>query len=107
VASNRLVPASLSPLPAIALHGVLVTGTYLAALYGTRFFHSGELRVLRDIRSRTLSRQGPTPQPVESSVEMAGEIVASAEEPSVVALEIERSVQTNTPVSQNSRDPDR
>ncbi len=59
VASNRLVPASLSPLPGIALHGVLVTGAYLAVLYATGFFHSGELRVLRDIRSRALSRQGP------------------------------------------------
>jgi hypothetical protein len=66
------------------------------------------LRVLRDIRSRALSRQGPTPPPVESeSVEMAGEIVASAEEPGAVALEIERSAPKETPLSQNSRDSDR
>ncbi len=38
---------------------------------------------------------------------MAGEIVATAEEPGVVALEIERSAQKDPPVSQNSRDPDR
>ena len=108
VASNRLVPAYLSPLPGIALHGVLVTATYAAVLYATGFFHSGELRVLRDIRSRALSRQGPAPPPVESeSVEMAGEIVASAEEPGVVALEIERSAAAETPVSQNSRDSHR
>ena len=108
IASNRLVPAYLSPLPGIALHGVLVTGAYAAVLYATGFFHSGELRVLRDIRTRALSRPGPTPPPVESeSVEMAGEIVASSEEPGVVALEIERSATSETPPNQNSRDPRR
>jgi hypothetical protein len=54
--------------------------TYALVLSATGFFHPGELRIMQSVRDRLLVRtQGRMPQPDQSQVEMAGEIVATPE----------------------------
>ena len=67
-------------------------GTYLAVLYATGSFTPGSCACCEMFAAGPCRGRAHNPPPVGSeSVEMAGEIVASAEEPGVVALEIERS----------------
>ena len=71
-----LVPAT-SPLAGLALRPVTTTGTYLGLLFATGFFHPGELKMLRQMRTRALRRKGvPSFRPEEHQVEMAGEILS-------------------------------
>ena len=54
--------------------------TYALVLFATGFFHPGELRIMQSVRDRLLDRRrGRMPQPDQSQVEMAGEIVAAPE----------------------------
>ena len=54
--------------------------TYAFVLFATGFFHPGELRIMQSVRDRLLDRtRGRMPQPDQSQVEMAGEIVSTPE----------------------------
>lgn len=81
VAAGRIVPASMPPVSGLLLRGLVIVPVYLLVLLVTGFFHPGELRLLREIRTRAmLGKTGPPTLPSVSSadVEMAGEIVAPA-----------------------------
>jgi O-antigen/teichoic acid export membrane protein len=102
------VPMSMPTVPGLVLRGMVTVAAYFLVLYVVRFFHKGELQVLRDIRRRTLERRtvrmsDPTP----TDVEMAGEIVATA--PEVRTETLDDDVMRGSPpaVSRGFRDPDR
>jgi O-antigen/teichoic acid export membrane protein len=85
---NWVVPASTPALRGLLLRGAVTTVSYICCLYFSRFFHAGELRLLRSIRERALaSRKARVVEPEPSQVEMAGEIVPVAAEPSLESLE--------------------
>ena len=74
-----LVPP-VRPLTGILLRGSAAVLAYLAVLFLAGFFHAGEVRILRDIRGRVLTRRaGPAAD--TQQVEMAGEIVGTGPEP--------------------------
>jgi hypothetical protein len=73
-------PANVPALVGLIARGVLTMVTYALVLFATGFFHPGELRIMQSVRDRLLVRtQGRMPQPDQSQVEMAGEIVATPE----------------------------
>jgi len=73
-------PANVPALVGLIARGVLTMVTYALVLSATGFFHPGELRIMQSVRDRLLVRtQGRMPQPDQSQVEMAGEIVATPE----------------------------
>jgi O-antigen/teichoic acid export membrane protein len=83
-AGSRLVPASMPPWAGLVVRPSVVAAVYGGALLVTGFFHSGELRAIRDIRVRALKGRSPrVREPESTQVEMAGEIVASASEPAL------------------------
>jgi O-antigen/teichoic acid export membrane protein len=79
----RFVPTVANPFVEIVLTGAAVVATYAAVLWSTGFFHAGELKMLQDLRARTLSRRSVRRPEDPTQVEMAGEIVATAPEPPV------------------------
>jgi O-antigen/teichoic acid export membrane protein len=81
LAGVRLVPPVPNPFLQIIVTGAIVVATYGAVLSVTGFFHAGELKMLKDLRARTLSRRRVTAAEDATQVEMAGEIVATAPEP--------------------------
>jgi O-antigen/teichoic acid export membrane protein len=108
VVASRVVPASLPPVASIVLAGVATVAVYALVLSSTGFFHAGELRLLRDIRSRALTRKGGPVQASEpSQVEMAGEIVDTAPEPPTDPLDGPFAGESGRAVSPDSRDPRR
>jgi O-antigen/teichoic acid export membrane protein len=108
VAARQAVPRSLSPVAGLPLRGVVTVATYLLALYLTGFFHSGELRVLRDIRQRAWSRKSvPRVGSHATEVEMAGEIVATAPDIGAEPFDVDPAGDADPPVTPNSRDPRR
>lgn len=104
----RGVPAGSHALAAIGLSGAIMVAVYGIVLYITGFFHAGELKMLREVRSRALQRKKiATPAPASTEVEMAGEIVASAPEPPSDASAMEPADTGGPAVSPDSRFPRR
>jgi hypothetical protein len=92
------VPASVPAAAGLFLRGTIAVATYLAMLYVTGFFHSGEMRILREIRDRVPLRTRFTPAaPDRGGVEMAGEIVDAAPEPDAAALETRDATKPGAP----------
>jgi O-antigen/teichoic acid export membrane protein len=99
------VPRALSPFAAMILHGVVVAAAYALLLYLTGFLHQGELEELRDIQRRALRRKPVSaPAPELSQVEMAGEVLATAEDASLQDHDETVSNETGAQVSEGSRD---
>ena len=74
-AASALVP-SLPPVAGILARGVVTVAAYTALMFAFRFFHAGELRILREMRERALRKASVTVRaPDPGAVEMAGEIV--------------------------------
>ncbi len=73
-AASRAVPESLPHAIGLVVRPGVILAVYALGLLLTGFFHSGELKVLRDIRQRVTRREAPPPA-AEPHVEMAGEIV--------------------------------
>jgi O-antigen/teichoic acid export membrane protein len=108
VVASRVVPASLPPVASIVLAGVATVAVYALVLSSTGFFHAGELRLLRDIRSRALPRTAvPVRTSEPSQVEMAGEIVDTAPEPPTDPLDGPFASESGHSVSPDSRYPRR
>jgi hypothetical protein len=62
----------------------VTVAVYALVLLATGFFLPGELGALRDVHRRVMSRKpAPAETPEPSQVEMAGEILAPAPEPSI------------------------
>jgi hypothetical protein len=61
----------------VTLRPALILAVYGMVLLVTGFFHSGEMKVLQDIRGRALALKRGAPQPEPPVVEAAGEIVDS------------------------------
>jgi O-antigen/teichoic acid export membrane protein len=97
VAATRLVPDGGRPIERLLVGGAATVPVYALVLYATRFFHAGELRLLRDIRRRALERRPiPTVDPGAQEVEMAGELLGAP--PDVDAEPIDtRSVSPDSP----------
>src|SRR6185436_13042297 len=73
-------PANVPAIVGLVVRGALTMVTYALILSATGFFHPGELRIMQSVRARLLVRtHGRMPQPDQSQVEMAGEIVATPE----------------------------
>jgi O-antigen/teichoic acid export membrane protein len=107
-AARWLVPAPLPPVAGLLLHGIVAVAAYFAVLFVLRFFHAGEIRMLRDIRGRILPGGRPAaPEPDRTEVEMAGEIVATAPEPASAALDLDDGRKPARSVSADSRAPRR
>jgi O-antigen/teichoic acid export membrane protein len=104
-AGSHVLATSVRPLPALIVRGVTATLAYGAVLAITGFFHAGELRVLREIQQRVQRKPVRAPEPEVGQVEMAGEIVASAPEPS--AAPIDFSTEGAPGLSPGSRDSHR
>jgi O-antigen/teichoic acid export membrane protein len=99
----QIVPASIRPVPGLLLRGGISVPTYLLVLYLTRFFHAGELQLLRALRQRT-RRSGPRlPSPAQKDVEMAGDVVEGVTDP----VEPLAEDLPERPVSPGSRPPSR
>lgn len=80
-AASRLVPP-LPPVAGLLVRGLVTVGTYTALMFAFRFFHAGELRILREMRERALRRKPvATTPPHAGAVEMAGDIVTTAPDP--------------------------
>jgi O-antigen/teichoic acid export membrane protein len=80
-AASRLVPP-LPPVAGLLVRGLVTVGAYTALMFAFRFFHAGELRILREMRERALRRKPvATTPPHAGAVEMAGDIVATAPDP--------------------------
>ena len=76
------VPESLHALVRIGASGLIMVGIYGATLFTTGFFHPGELKHLREVRNRVLSRRAaPALDPADGQVEMAGGILATTSQP--------------------------
>jgi O-antigen/teichoic acid export membrane protein len=107
-AAVRAVPSAFNPFVAIAVSGGLMVGVYGVVLYLAGFFHAGEIRMLQEVRNRALQRKVPAaPGPDATSVEMAGEIVASAPEPPVTGSTDEPAADGASSISPDSQSPRR
>jgi hypothetical protein len=106
VAGIRLVPAVPNPFVEIVSNGAVVVAVYGAVLWLTGFFHAGELKMLRELRERTLSRRKVVRPEDPTQVEMAGEIVATAPEPPPDQASYE-STEPQPEISPGSRSPRR
>jgi O-antigen/teichoic acid export membrane protein len=107
-AARWLVPAPVHPLAGLLLHGSIATAVYFAVLYVLRFFHAGEIRMLRDIRSRIRPRARPAAsEPDPTEIEMAGEIVAAAPAPADAALDLDDRPARPDALTRSSRAPRR
>jgi O-antigen/teichoic acid export membrane protein len=108
VVASLVVPASLPPAAGIVLAGVTTVAVYALVLLSAGFFHAGELRLLRDIRSRALSRRNvPVRISDPDRVEMAGEILDTAPEAPTDPLALPTTSESGHPVSPDSRFPRR
>jgi hypothetical protein len=107
VVASRVIPANVAPLAAIALAGSVTLVAFVLVLFISGFFHAGELRVLRDIRTRALRRKGSPMPPFPEQVEMAGEIVDTGPEPPSAGLEGEFPSDAGQAVSPGSQSPRR
>ena len=106
-AARWAVPGPMHALAGLLLHGTIAMVVYFAVLYMLRFFHAGEIRMLREVRSRILPRgRASAREPGPTDVEMAGEIVASAPEPDAAALDVDDRTKPR-PISSDSRAPRR
>jgi O-antigen/teichoic acid export membrane protein len=74
---------SAVPLVSAVLRGLVTVAVFATILLATGFLHSGELRVLNDMRRRAVRGSVPPPSSRDESeqTEMAGEIVATTHEP--------------------------
>jgi O-antigen/teichoic acid export membrane protein len=108
VVASRIVPGSLPPVAGIVLAGATTLAVYALVLLSAGFFHADELRVLRDIRSRALTRKaGPVQASEPRQVEMAGEIVDTGPEPPTDPLAVQSTSESGHSVSPDSRFPRR
>ena len=108
LAANWMVPLSMPPLSGLFLRTAVTGATYLGVLYFTGFFHAGELRMLKEVRQRALQRRtSRLPVPDTSQVEMAGEIVAGAPDPTLDSVETESSSPSGPDVTPRSQSPRR
>jgi O-antigen/teichoic acid export membrane protein len=90
MAAQSTVPSSVAPLAGLVMRGIVTTATYVGILFLTGFFHAGEIRMLKEIRSRTLQPgKARLPDPDQSQVEMAGEIVSAPPEPNLDDIELD------------------
>lgn len=106
MAASRIVPLSTPPLPGLFLRTGAAAATYLAFLYVTGFFHAGELRMLREVRERAMQRRtAGLPEPDTTQVEMAGEIVAAAPDPTLEPVETDSTSCSGPRVSPDSQSP--
>jgi len=78
--SAWVVPTSMGAVAGLLLRGAISTGSFILVLYSSGFFHSGEIRILQDLRRRVLSGGATAAPEPGGTVEMAGEIVAAAPE---------------------------
>ena len=86
IAGSRVVVLT-SPLVGILAGGTATVAAYVAVLAVTGFFHSGEMRVLMDLRDRMLRYRSAAPLVANTTdVEMAGEIVGTAPDPADDAM---------------------
>jgi O-antigen/teichoic acid export membrane protein len=105
--ARRAVPADLPVIAALLLRGGVAVAGFGACLFVTGFFHAGELRVLRQIRARALSRKAiRVAEEDTGQTEMAGELVATPPEPALDVDEVDRESSVAT-VSEDSRARDR
>ena len=102
------VPRNLPPVAGILLSTVATTLMYVMMLSVSGFFHSGEMRVLRDLRSRALQRKRtPVMRAEATPVEMAGDIVDTPAEPPSAEPDIDAETGMAPTVSPGSRSPHR
>ena len=102
--ASRALAESTPPLIGLGIRAALVVAVYMAVLFMTRFFHSGELRVLQEIRRRVVSRSSVrTPEPDANQVEMAGEIIATVKSRTTWSSRATRRVTAGPPVATGSR----
>lgn len=78
-AAVELVPAAMQVVPGLVLRGTVVVLAYGSLLFVVRFFHAGELRMLKEIRVRAIERR-QKPVDAGGAVEMAGEILPAETE---------------------------
>lgn len=79
VVATRAIPVSMPAVAGLPLRLAVTAVVYAAVLFVTGFFHAGELHFLQDIRRRAVGRKR-VPAADTHQVEMAGEIVGTAEE---------------------------
>lgn len=80
------IPAAWPPLAALVARSFVTLATYLGVLSIARFFHAGELRMVRKMWDRFANRRaGRLADAGTVQVEMAGEIVSAGSEPSIEA----------------------
>lgn len=96
VASTRGVPTSLRPIHQVLACTVLTTLVYVAVLLVSGFFRPGELKLLRDIRARTLQWKKAPVVRAEMPVEMAGDLVDTASEPGSETMELQENAHVDT-----------
>jgi O-antigen/teichoic acid export membrane protein len=87
LASAHGVPTSLRPIHQVLACMVLTTAVYGLVLLVSGFFRPGELKLLRDIRARTLQWNKSPVMRSEMPVEMAGEFIDTPTEPGSDALD--------------------
>ncbi len=103
VVASRAVPGGMPPVVELILSGGLTVAVFALVLGLTGFFHAGELRVLRNVRTRLLERQAMPPPVDPTQVEMAGELVGTAPEPGDGAASREAEGASGSTVSPGSR----
>lgn len=90
VIGKRVVPSTGHALGEILACTVITTAVYGTVLLVTGFFRPGELKVLRDIRTRTLQwNKPPVVRPAQMPVEMAGDLVDTPSEPGSETLDLQ------------------
>jgi O-antigen/teichoic acid export membrane protein len=84
--ATTVVPEGLPVIVSLLLHGAATVPVYALVLYVTGFFHKGEIKWLRDVRTRVLAKKTTPIAPLpETDAEMAGEIIGTAPEIDVSA----------------------
>jgi O-antigen/teichoic acid export membrane protein len=102
------VPSWMHPFEALLVGGSVTVPAYLLSLYVTGFFHVGELQRLGEIRRKALTGRVVKPsEPVNETVEMAGDLVASAPEIPTAAFEVEAHREETPLVNPRFPDPRR
>lgn len=90
VVGKRTVSITPHPLEEIVLCTIVTTAVYGALLLVTGFFRPGELKVLRDIRARTLQwNRAPVVRTDQMPVEMAGDLIDRPTDPGSEAEDLQ------------------
>jgi O-antigen/teichoic acid export membrane protein len=85
VVGSRGVPAATAPLIGLVVRPAVILAAYALGLFVTGFFHAGEMKILRDIRRRAVTRKGATLVPDPAVVEGAGEILVTDQDVAIQA----------------------